>query len=54
MRKTNVVLFTKYLIAFLSIAFIQPKAGPQSLGTPFSVRLGRSLLSLFCLSLYPI
>ena len=36
-------MFTKYLADFLSIALIQPKAGPQSTGTPFPVV---SLISL--------
>ena len=37
MRKTNIVMFTKYSAEFLSIALIQPIAGPRSSGTPFLV-----------------
>ena len=33
MRKTNTVMFTKYLVDFLSIALKQTKAGPRSSGT---------------------
>ena len=38
MRKTNTVN-TKYQGELLSIALIQPKAGPRSLGTPFLVTI---------------
>ena len=37
MRKYNTVTFTKDISQFLSIAVKQPKAGPQSSGTPFLV-----------------
>ena len=30
MRKTNTVMFTKYLAEWLSIALKQPEAGPQT------------------------
>ena len=30
MKKTNTVMFTKYLAKFLSIALKQPEAGPRS------------------------
>ena len=37
MRKTNTVILTNDISPFLSIALIQPKVGPRSLGTTFLV-----------------
>ena len=34
MMNTNTVMFTKYLVDFLSMALKETKAGPRSSGTP--------------------
>ena len=44
MREIDTVIFTKDKADILSIALIQPKAGPPSSGTPFLVCFASMLL----------